>query len=75
MGTDSSDGLTIWTFDWVPEGPRGYVRDLRLRWACEEAGLRYRVGSVPFEDHGAEHLAMQPFGQVPYLTDGDVSLF
>ncbi len=29
--------LTIWTFDWVPDGPRGYVRDLRLRWACEKA--------------------------------------
>ena len=75
MVSDTSDGLTIWTFDWVPEGPRGYVRDLRLRWACEETGLSYRVGSVPFEDRGAEHLAMQPFGQVPYLTDGDVSLF
>src|SRR5882724_11978450 len=31
--------LTIWTLDWVPAGPRGFVRDLRLRWACEEAGL------------------------------------
>lgn len=34
--------LTIWTYDWVPAGPRGFVRDLRLRWACEEAGLSYR---------------------------------
>ncbi|WP_108260401.1 glutathione S-transferase family protein [Mangrovicoccus ximenensis] len=75
MNQTAPEQLTIWTFDWVPEGPRGYVRDLRLRWACEEAGLSYRVGSVPFEDRGAEHLAMQPFGQVPYLTDGDVSLF
>ncbi|BBU53907.1 glutathione S-transferase [Mameliella alba] len=75
MNQTAPEQLTIWTFDWVPEGPRGYVRDLRLRWACEEAGLSYRVGSVPFEDRGAEHLAMQPFGQVPYLTDGDVNLF
>ncbi|NGQ92848.1 glutathione S-transferase family protein [Rhodobacter sp. HX-7-19] len=75
MNQTAPEQLTIWTFDWVPEGPRGYVRDLRLRWACEEAGLSYRVGSVPFEDRGAEHRAMQPFGQVPYLTDGDVSLF
>ena len=75
MNQTAPEQLAIWTFDWVPEGPRGYVRDLRLRWACEEAGLSYRVGSVPFEDRGAEHLAMQPFGQVPYLTDGDVSLF
>lgn len=25
--------LTLTTFDWVPEPPRGYVRDLRVRWA------------------------------------------
>ncbi len=25
--------LIVWTYDWVPEGPRGFVRDLRLRWA------------------------------------------
>ncbi|MEZ5972728.1 MAG: glutathione S-transferase family protein [Hyphomonadaceae bacterium] len=67
--------LIIWTYDWVPEGPRGFVRDLRLRWACEEAGLAYAVRTVPFEDRGAEHFARQPFGQVPFLTDGDVELF
>ena len=31
--------LIIWTYDWVPEMPRGHVRDIRLRWALEEAGL------------------------------------
>ena len=36
------------TYDWVPEMPRGYVRDLRVRWALEEAGMRYRVESTPF---------------------------
>jgi len=75
MAKEAADGLTIWTFDWVPEGPRGYVRDLRLRWACEEAGLSYQVGSVPFGDRGPEHFARQPFGQVPFLTDGDLTLF
>lgn len=39
---------TLTTFGWVPETPRGYVRDLRVRWASEEAGLAYRVESVPF---------------------------
>jgi glutathione S-transferase len=67
--------LTIVTFDWVPEAPRGYVRDLRLRWALEEAGLPYRVESVPFRDRNAEHFAHQPFGQAPWLTDGDLSIF
>ncbi len=67
--------LTLFTFDWVPELPRGYVRDLRVRWALEEAGLPYRVASVPFGDKAPEHFAHQPFGQVPWLTDGDRSIF
>jgi glutathione S-transferase len=67
--------LTLTTFDWVPEMPRGYVRDLRVRWALEEAGLPYRVKSVPFRGRSAEHFAHQPFGQVPWLTDGDISIF
>ena len=67
--------LVLTTFDWVPEMPRGFVRDLRVRWALEEAGLPYRVESVPFRERGEEHLAHQPFGQVPWLTDGDISIF
>jgi glutathione S-transferase len=67
--------LILTTFDWVPEMPRGFVRDLRVRWALEEAGLPYRVESVPFGDRDAEHFAHQPFGQVPWLADGDISIF
>jgi glutathione S-transferase len=67
--------LTIWTYDWVPEGPRGFVRDLRLRWACEEAGLAYSVRTIPFEGRETNHLAQQPFGQIPFLTDGQVQTF
>jgi glutathione S-transferase len=63
------------TFDWVPETPPGYVRDLRVRWALEKAGLPYRVKSVPFGDRKAEHFAHQPFGQVLWLTNGDISIF
>jgi glutathione S-transferase len=69
------ENLTIWTLDWVPEGPRGFVRDLRLRWAAEEAGLRYDIGRVPFEDRETNHLERQPFGQVPFLTDGEIKIF
>jgi glutathione S-transferase len=67
--------LTIWTYDWVPEGPRGFVRDLRLRWACEEAGLDYTVRTVPFDGRETNHLADQPFGQIPFLKDHGVALF
>lgn len=67
--------LTIWTLDWVPEMPRGFVRDIRLRWACEEAGLPYTIRTIPFEDRETNHLARQPFGQVPYLDDGAIRMF
>jgi glutathione S-transferase len=67
--------VTIWTYDWVPDGPRGFVRDLRLRWACEEAGLPYTVRTVPFDGRETNHLDRQPFGQVPMLEDGEVRLF
>ena len=67
--------ITIWTYDWVPEGPRGFVRDLRLRWACREAGLDYTIATVSFDDRETNHLDRQPFGQVPYLQDGEVKLF
>lgn len=67
--------LNIWTLDWVPEGPRGYVRDLRLRWACEEAKLPYGVKTIPFDDRNTGYLHMQPFGQVPFLSDGELIVF
>jgi glutathione S-transferase len=67
--------LILTTYDWVPETPRGYVRDLRVRWALEEAGLPYRVESTPFRNRNTGHFAQQPFGQVPWLTDGDISIF
>ena len=67
--------LVIWTLDWVPEGPRGFVRDLRLRWACEEAQLPYTVRTIPFDGRETNHLAEQPFGQVPFLKVGAVQIF
>ncbi len=67
--------IKIWTYDWVPEGPRGLVRDLRLRWACEEAGLPYTMCAVRFEGRETNHLAQQPFGQVPFLSDGEIEIF
>jgi glutathione S-transferase len=70
--------LTIWTYDWVPGGedfPRGFVRDLRLRWACEEAALDYQVKSTPFDNRGPDHFAKQPFGQIPFLEDDGMTIF
>lgn len=70
--------LIVWTYDWVPgaeRGPRGFVRDLRLRWALEEAGLEYSVRSTPFAERDATHFARQPFGQIPFLDDGELRIF
>ena len=68
--------VIIWTYDWVPPPPRGHVRDIRLRWACEEAGLPYQIAPVRFEDRTSpDHLARQPFAQVPALQDGGITLF
>jgi len=69
------DPVTIWTLDWVPDGPRGFVRDIRLRWACEEASIPYRIATVPFDGRETNHLDRQPFGQVPMLEDGTIRLF
>lgn len=68
-------GLIVTTYDWVPPPPRGFVRDLRVCWALEEAGLPYRVQTTPFDKRDAEHVSRQPFAQVPWLTDGDLTIF
>lgn len=67
--------FVVTTFDWVPETPRGFVRDLRICWALEEAELPYRVEGTSFENRRQEHFSQQPFGQVPWLTDGETSIF
>jgi glutathione S-transferase len=46
-----------------------------VRWALEEAGLPYRVESTSFRHRTTEHITHQPFAQVPWLTDGDLSIF
>lgn len=68
-------GLTLVTYDWVPEMPRGFVRDIRVRWLCEEIGRPYRVETVPLRQKTPEHFREQPFGQVPFIRDGDLVLF
>lgn len=67
--------LTIVTFDRVPDFARGFVRDLRVRWAAEEAALPYTIAAISSTNRGDAHRTMQPFLQVPILKDGDLSLF
>ena len=68
--------ITISAFRWVPEFARGQVRDLRVRWALEEAGLPYQCRLLEQGDQDkAEYRSMQPFGQVPILEEDGLVLF
>src|SRR3546814_9011628 len=62
----------ITALDWVPDGAKGLVRDLRVRWALEEVGQPYDGRLLRFGTHKeGTHRARQPFGQVPtYEEDG-----
>ena len=68
--------ITISAFKWVPEFAQGLVRDLRVRWALEEAGLPYEARLLEQGDQNKQdYLALQPFGQVPILEEDGLVLF
>lgn len=68
--------ITVTTYRWVPPFAHGHVRDLRVRWALEEAGLPYHTRLIGLEDQSdPAYRAQQPFGQVPVLQDGELILF
>jgi glutathione S-transferase len=68
--------LTLTAFRWVPPFAQGLVRDLRVRWALEEAGRPYQVRLIgPDDQKNAGYLALQPFGQVPAIEEGELRLF
>lgn len=68
--------IEISGFNWVPEFARGFVRDLRPRWACEEIGLPYAMRLIsPIPPRPADYFQEQPWGQVPVLHDDGVQLF
>jgi len=68
--------ITITALNWVPDFAKGVVRDLRVRWALEEAGLPYQVKLVTHEEKlTPSYRALQPFSQVPSYRDDEVALF
>jgi glutathione S-transferase len=68
--------ITITAFPWVPPFAKGQVRDLRVRWALEEAGLSYRTRLLEHgEGDSADYRALQPFGQVPVFMEDKFVLF
>ncbi len=76
MPVDPNAPVSITAFNRAPSFARGQVRDLRPRWAFEEAGIPYAVrlfdASVP---RPASYLEEQPFDQVPSYRDQQVTLF
>ena len=76
MPVDTNSPICVSAYSWVPPFARGLVRDLRVRWALEEAGRDYAVRLLDArEERPAEYLLEQPFGQVPSYSDGEIRLF
>jgi glutathione S-transferase len=68
--------IELTAFRWVPPFAQGYVRDLRVRWALEEAGLPYRATLIDGQvQASAPYRQWQPFGQVPAYRDDKVEIF
>jgi glutathione S-transferase len=67
--------IEVAAFSQVPDFAKGLVRDLRVRWALEEAGLDYRARLIDRAQLPANYVKEQPFEQVPCFTDGKVQIF
>lgn len=68
--------ITVTAFRWVPPFAQGLVRDLRVRWALEEAGLPYEARLITPEDKETDdYRGLQPFSQVPVFEDGELAMF
>ena len=74
MPVNPNASIELTAFRWVPEFAQGLVRDLRARWALEEAGLHYRVRLFG-QERPPEYIKEQPFDQVPRFSDGTVKIF
>ncbi|WP_294333160.1 glutathione S-transferase family protein [uncultured Sphingomonas sp.] len=68
--------ITLTAFEASPDRGRGLARDMPVRWALEELGLAYKVRLISFAAMKApEHLARQPFGQIPSFEEDGLTLF
>jgi glutathione S-transferase len=77
MSVDPRAAIEVTAYKWVPPQAHGYVKDMRVRWALEEIGQPYRVrlvGGIGGEK-SPDHIADQPFGQVPVYKENGVTLF
>lgn len=76
MPIDPDAEIEISAFAWVPPFAQGQVRDLRVRWALEEAGLAYRERLLDaLSERPGDYFREQPFGQVPIYNEGAIHMF
>ena len=67
---------TITAFERSPDRGTGLARDMRVRWALEEAGQPYEVRLLSFNQmKEPAHRKLHPFGQIPTYEEGEVTLF
>ena len=65
--------IKLSAFRSVPPIVQGLVRDVRVRWALEEAGIPYQERLIGREDRAtAAYRALQPFGQVPAIETDEL---
>ena len=74
MPIDPNASIEITALKSAPDFAHGLVRDLRVRWALEEAGLDYRVRLLG-SPRSADYAQDQPFDQVPCYRDDKISIF
>jgi glutathione S-transferase len=76
MEEDEMTKIKVSAFPWVPPFAQGLVRDLRVRWALEEAGLTYEERLLDSDYKTSKsYRALQPFGQVPAYEEDGLVLF
>jgi glutathione S-transferase len=74
-GHRDMEKIAVWGFRWAPPFAQGLVRDLRVRWALEEAGLAYETRLIGIEERTSDaHRRRHPFAMVPVLESGGETL-
>ncbi|HWS10648.1 MAG TPA: glutathione S-transferase family protein [Xanthobacteraceae bacterium] len=68
--------IKVSAFRSAPAFAQGLIRDLRVRWALEEAGLPYQTMLIVRDDLATKNYrALQPFGQVPAYEEDGFAMF
>jgi glutathione S-transferase len=68
--------IRLTAFRAIPPLAQGLARDFRVRWALEEARIPYEERLIgPDDQTSAAYRALQPFGQVPAIEEGELKLF